>query len=248
MSLKLITLNIEGDSHISTVSEFLKAQNADIVCFQEIFESDLDYFKELLQTDFVVFAPLMKVLTEPNMAGLSPKGNWGIAIFSQGKPLISEYQYYAGTRATVPVFDNQPNTNNRAIVSVKIQKDDSIFTIITTHFTWASAADPAVSKLQIDHLAEMKKLLSGYEDYVLCGDFNAPRGREVYEKISENLVDHMPENVETTIDPNLHRVKNLTLVVDSIFSTPEYTVKEINIFDGISDHKAIVAKIEKVDS
>lgn len=246
MSLKLITLNIEGDNHLSTVSDFLKTQKADVVCFQEIFETDLNYFKELLNIDHVVFAPLMNVTSEPNEARLSSKGNWGIAIFSQSKPLLSESHYYSGSRANVPLFDSQPNSNNRAIVSVKIMNDDSVFTIITTHFTWASAELDFVSKLQLDHLKKMKQLLSGYEDYVLCGDFNAPRGKEIYGKISQNLIDHLPKTVVSTIDSSLHKVKGLSLVVDSVFSTPEYIVKEINVIDGVSDHKAIVAKIDKI--
>lgn len=247
MSLKLITLNIEGDCHTHTVSDFLKAQQADIVCLQEIFEVDVAYFKNLLGANYVLFAPLMQVTLEVNIARLAPKGNWGIAIFSKKEPILLEKKYYAGTNETVPVFDNQPNTNNRAMIVAKVEKDNSFFTVITTHFTWASAEDAAVSELQLAHLKEMKKILNTYSDYILCGDFNAPKGREIYAQISEGLIDHLPENTVSTIDPNLHKVKGLSLIVDSIFSTPEYKTMQINIKDGVSDHKAIIAIMDKVN-
>jgi hypothetical protein len=59
------------------------------------------------------------------------------------------------------------------------------------------------------------------------------------------LIDHLPANVTSTLDPQFHRAKGLEYVVDTIFSTPEYEVTEVRVLNGISDHKGIVARVER---
>jgi len=242
--MKLITLNIEGDNHYSTVINFLKAQEADVICLQEVFETDLNFIKKSIKMEYATYAPLM-IINSNNVVGLSPKGSWGIAIFSKYKPISINRHYYVGSEDNIPVFDNKPNSNNRAIVVVQIKKASYRYTIITTHFTWALSK--GTSQLQLKHLNKMQLLLSQYKDYILCGDFNAPRGGKVYAKIAQNLTDHLPADITSTIDPKIHRINGLSLVVDSIFSTPEYLVLKLKIADSISDHKAIVAEITKFD-
>lgn len=95
--------------------------------------------------------------------------------------------------------------------------------------------------------ARLKRVLGSYPDYVLCGDFNSPRGRETFAKFSDELglIHHLPLSIATTIDPRFHDAGALELVVDTIFSTPEYQVLDVEVLEGISDHKAIFATVER---
>jgi hypothetical protein len=45
-----------------------------------------------------------------------------------------------------------------------------------------------------------------------------------------------------------HRAAPLELVVDTVFSTPEYRVVDIRVLEGISDHKGILALVERVSA
>ena len=47
-SLKLISLNIEGDKHIPQVLAFFKREQPEIICLQEVFLPDFKMFKKEL--------------------------------------------------------------------------------------------------------------------------------------------------------------------------------------------------------
>ncbi len=46
--MKLISLNIELNRHHELVLPFLKSQNADVVCLQELLEEDFEMYKREL--------------------------------------------------------------------------------------------------------------------------------------------------------------------------------------------------------
>jgi hypothetical protein len=49
----------------------------------------------------------------------------------------------------------------------------------------------------------------------------------------------------TTIDQYLHRKPGIQLVVDGLFSTPEYEVAHVKVKSGISDHMAVIATVSR---
>lgn len=69
----------------------------------------------------------------------------------------------------------------------------------------------------------------------------------MFEKFSDelNLIDHLPRNVTTTLDDRFHYAGSLDLVVDTIFSTKEYRAADVQVLEGYSDHKGILAFIER---
>ena len=113
------------------------------------------------------------------------------------------------------------------------------------HFTWTPKA--SVSERQRTHTDKLIDILQEQE-VVMAGDFNIPRGNENYKKLRARYVDNVPAQIETTIDPILHYAnKNvpgtLKLVVDYVWSTPEYVVENVRVVSGVSDHCAIVCEI-----
>lgn len=56
-----------------------------------------------------------------------------------------------------------------------------------------------------------------------------------------------PPEITTTIDSATHYSgKKLELVVDNIFTTPEYRVNNIRVITGVSDHCAVSGEVEKI--
>ena len=49
----------------------------------------------------------------------------------------------------------------------------------------------------------------------------------------------------TSLDPVLHRAGPLQLMVDGVFSTDDYSVSEVTLHQGVSDHCAITCTIGK---
>lgn len=236
--MKIVSLNIELDRHLDLVLPFLQKQEADILLLQEVLERDLEKMSQFLGMQ-PIFTPLCKLAWEE--FGDSPP-TLGIASFSKLQVLSSTISYYSGSREVLPVLpQGQAHKASRAFIKTLVEKDTNQFCFINTHFTWTPNGQP--NARQRRDLRKMLSLLSDTPELILCGDFNAPRGREIFDQLGKVYKDNISPSITTTIDQNLHRVKGLQLVVDGLFTTKAYQVQDVKVVDGISDHCAIVAHV-----
>lgn len=238
-TLKLITLNIEGDKHLGDVENFLSEQKADIVCLQEVFAADVARL-EVAAAGRATFAP-MQVVDVENQYNIAPRGEWGLAMITPHDHLPVMSYYYRGRPDVLPSFSD-PLSANRMLQATAIDFGKEKFTIAHTHFTWS--AQGKASDEQKQDLIKLKEILNGFEDLILCGDFNAPRGEDIYLSLSAPYQDALPPEVTTTIDSDRHYAGALELVVDHVFYTPLYQLRNIQVHSGVSDHMAIVAEFE----
>lgn len=228
--LKLITLNIEKDKHLGRVLPFLMQQNSDVISLQEVLKDDLLAFKKALGVKSA-FAPMKILLTDQGAK------EFGVAVLSK-YPFEASSEYYVGTQDSLPeAMPGTPTQTNHVALITTITKDDQPYRVINTHFTWTP--DGQADDRQRTHLKNLLKILEKLNSFVLVGDFNAPRGREIFSKIAERYKDNLPAFVTTTLDKTYHRAGDLQLVVDGIFSTSNYKVENVQIHEGLSDHKAL---------
>lgn len=234
-SLKIISLNIEKDKHLDRVIPFLKQEKPDVVLLQEVLFKDIPQLKEELEMNHAY--AIMKVLIRGG-----EQYPFGIATFSS-LPIVKNYSaYYRGEGVNPPVVpEGNPLNTAQTILVTEVLKDDQTYCLVNTHFTWTP--DGNASDLQHQDLNSLLALLSPLSDFILCGDFNAPRGRVIFDKIASRYKDNIPAHITTTIDKNLHRAGDLQLVVDGLFSTPKYRVESVELFDNLSDHLAISANV-----
>lgn len=237
--ISLVSLNIEGDRHLGAVISFLQKNNPEVVCLQEVFEKDLPFIKEKLgMTGY--FAPM----TIREMSGVADNFTvCGVAILTNlaVKKAWPPF-YYFGKSDTIPfAFKNDPSTVNKVLLSMILSKNNKRFTLATTHFTWSDGGK--VDENQRRDLKKLLELLDGFDELILCGDFNAPRGGEIFSRIASKYKDNIPLEYETSLDSELHRAKGLKLMIDGLFSTPHYQVNDVKLNKGVSDHYAITAKI-----
>lgn len=236
ISIKLITLNIEGDRHLDRVIPFLQKENADVICLQEVLQSNV----ELLKNELQMFGEY-----EPTLAYKEPNDYKGVLTLTNVKPEATLKEYYAKALGDIPVFNNDLSFNlNRLLLTFQIIKDTIPFKIINTHFTWTHDGKP--NDLQRRDFEAMTNLLKSKEEFVLCGDFNMPRGLGLWDELATMYKDNIPADVISTLDENLHKVKSLRYVVDGMFSTKGYNVSDVRIVNGVSDHKAVVGIIKKI--
>jgi len=243
-SIKLVSVNIEGNRHLQErVLPFLKKEQPEVVCLQEVFEVDLEFIKAELgmEGEFVVVAKIsVENVHQP------ARGLWGLALLSKLPMSGAGYEYYVGSKKRIPGFyeNEDPNSMNRAVLWAKVTKAGQDFWIATTHFTWSG--DGSTTDLQRKTYQKMIRILDQFPDLILTGDFNAPRGKEIFDELSKRYKDNIPPDTKTTIDNDLHKAEEeINLVVDGLFSSSNYQVSEVKVVSGVSDHKAIVCRIAR---
>lgn len=241
MPLKLISLNIEGNFHLDKVIPFLVQESPDVICLQEVFKTNLSLLENKLSMR-AHFYPMADV-DKPHPLNFPQLGKIGLAILTHLPSSPPKHQHYKKSRSQLPFIGYQSDLENRLVLWTTLKKDRQNFTIATTHFTWAMPND--ADKNQAPSLKKLLKILKTIPEFILCGDFNAPRGQKTFDCLATHYQDNIPLHITTTIDPQLHRKKNLKLVVDGLFTTPHYSTKNVKIQSGLSDHCAIIANIYK---
>lgn len=245
MPLTLVSVNIERSKHLDRVLPFVERERPDILCLQEVVERDLSMIGSTLSAVDYRYAPVSEYPAEVEYAVE------GVAIFSRLPILRSSIDYYRGSKESVaamridasgspidPAYDM-----NCPLIRATVAKDGAEFSIATTHFTWSAAGLPTDEQRR--DMSRLIALLERDRSVVLCGDFNAPRGGEIFARLASIYTDNIPPEYSTSIDGDLHRAGPLPYMVDGLFTTPEYVAKDVRLVNGVSDHMAIVATIEK---
>jgi len=242
--LKFVSLNCEGNKHFDRILPFIQSFQPDVVCFQEVFEVDFEKFKNEFRMDGI-FVPMVN-LNEINRYNLAPRGRFGLMILTNHPFEDVNYTYYKGSGNDIPNFvDGEPNSVNRALVTMRVEKDGLTYTVSTTHFTWSSVGQTTPE--QARDFEELSQILYKIPEIILCGDFNAPRGKEIFTRLSQKYTDNIPADVASSLDPELHRAGENLLMVDGLFTSPAYKVEKCKIVCGVSDHCAVTATIAKIE-
>ncbi|MBX9765618.1 endonuclease/exonuclease/phosphatase family protein [Patescibacteria group bacterium] len=239
MSLRVISVNVEYDRHLDTVLPFLKSEQWDVLLINELLATDVPKFEEELKED-CFFVPMMRFQRTYN----TPMGH---GIFSR-VPVVCRDEQYSGPPGEIVDFiegttEERFRTQKHFLVVIEASKDGVSYKLGFTHFPWTP--DGEADNIQ---RACAKTLLESVEregEIALFGDFNAPRGKEIFSMFTEKLKDNIPTHYETSLDENLHRAGKLTLMVDGCFTTPGYSAKDVELRFGVSDHAAILATISK---
>ncbi|MFA6463908.1 MAG: endonuclease/exonuclease/phosphatase family protein [Candidatus Paceibacterota bacterium] len=241
--MKLISLNIELNEHREKVLSFLKKEDPDVVCLQELLEEDLQRFKNELGMDGVF--EVWRYVNDSHR--LECKGKrFGTAIFAKNI-LNSGHFFYMGSKENISrsfdeyLMDENLKENNVFIWIETENNNGEKFKFITTHLPVTEHGE--VTEYQLEVVDSLLEELQKSGEFILCGDTNAPRGRESFDRISRKYKDNIPKEYKTSLDQNLHRVKGLQYMVDGLFTTPGYIAENVKLVDGVSDHMAIVANM-----
>lgn len=236
--LKLVSINIEDEKHLARVRAFLEREKPDVLCLQEVLERDVPLFEEVMQGTSI-FIPNGLCLIQGKYE------KWGIGIFSALPLSDTRTGYYSRYGEELRSIDNElTDPIDRALAYAKVEKEGIFYNILTTHFTWTPNGHPTDRQRQ--SLTAFLEAITPYESLVFCGDMNAPRGMETFEKLAECYRDNIPGEYATSLDPDFHSTKGrFQLMVDALFSTLDYRIENARLEFGISDHAAIVAEIHK---
>jgi exonuclease III len=237
--MKLISLNIEKRKHLEVVKEFLVSEQPDVVCLQEICEPDVAYFAEALQ---------MESVFEPMCLYTKVGAIEGNAIFAPQLNNVRQHWLAGYEGEDVPTVDVRSletafSTMRYMLTVVDVFHKGEVFTVGTTHLPVTDNGE--VTEYQRTALKGLLSVLDQYKQIILCGDLNAPRGREVFDVLAEKYTDNIPPECITSLDANIHNDGYIPFVVDALFSTPGYKISDVRLCAGVSDHMAVVAEVER---
>jgi endonuclease/exonuclease/phosphatase family metal-dependent hydrolase len=234
----------------------VQKEQPDVLALQEVFKERLPDIVRETKMRFVSFYPMH---TNSNI--VHPKltdTTLGVAVFSNVDVENVHGVYYVGEESIVPRFiysqnpnsseiSDTPNNSNLVLACGDFKKDGESYRVLTTHFTYTR--DGVATAFQLAHLDLLfQKLENIGGDFILTGDFNAPRGRETWNRLAAKYADNIPLSYTSSLDPILHKAaaQKFPYVVDGCFTTSGYKAKEVRLVSGVSDHMAIVAHIEHV--
>ncbi len=234
--MRLVSLNVERSNHLDRFIPFLATCNPDVVCLQELVERDIPRIQAATGLSHVHFAPM----------ALHPVDHqiYGVGILSRHAFEATDTLPYAGGGSGTDLFERSTEESKYAtcrFVTVRARLGGLCrgITLATTHFPWTPDGSPR--PFQAEAVERLIGLLTG--SLVLTGDFNAPRGGPIFAALTKVWSDNIPPAAKTSIDPSLHRAGPLQLMVDGLFTTPDYRAEEVTLHTGLSDHQGISARI-----
>lgn len=263
MKFSVLQLNIERSRHVEVVTKLLQKKKPDIVCFQEAMLTDIKKMAADLGYQFV-FAPMI-ILNNGKTADQE-----GPAILSK-LPIKSwkEYRYDRFRLKEIPAYTEEEIASKNGkrpkikimykILTISVLNNDGQeITIATTHFPVADHGSPGLNDHELRDTDSLRAIIlsSNYLDdfisilktlknpLILTGDLNNTRGEYVYDRISQELIDIIPSAVVSTLDPKLHRVRNLELAVDAFMVSHNFATVDFKVIEGVSDHKALMASLQ----
>lgn len=244
--LKLISLNLEGHRHFDLQMPFFRAESPDVLCLQEMLGSDFDFLKTGLGMNGI-FAP-MCTERRVDREGNEVPDSRGVGMLAKLPLQDAQAHYYLGDQGVMYEFVSDTTPQDQIckvlLTGAVTASEGERFSFGTTHFTWSKGG--AADDTQRRDLRALFEKLGAFPDIILCGDFNAPRGQEIFAMIAQRYKDNIPARYTTSIDENLHRHGRIEFMVDGLFSTPEYLAANVRLENGVSDHCAIVAEIARV--
>lgn len=249
-NMKLISLNINTNLFYHLAIPFLKKENPDVICIQEFLETDISKFEKEFKMK-AVFVPQVYIYHE-SQGGLANK-RYGLCILAKE---IADwgFDFYVGSKEHIDLpfkkyfskkeyYKDGSFKSDKPILWAEIKFKDKIYKIINIHFTITK--DGKATREQLKDLASLFKVLKKHKEFVLCGDMNAPRGKDTFKRLALKYKDNVPKKYKYSLDQNLHRVKNLPHMVDGLFTTTKYKASSVSLVDGVSDHLAIKSTIGK---
>lgn len=238
--LRVISVNIEYDKHLDRVLPFLKTEKWDVLFINELLATDVPKFEDALNED-CFFVPMMRY---QRPYGMIPFGH---GVFSR-VPIVCRDEQYSGPLGEIVDFiegtgEERLKTCKNFLIVSEANKDGVTYKLGLTHFPWTP--DGEADNIQRACGKALLEIIQREGEMVLFGDFNAPRGKEIFSMFANKLKDNIPVQYETSLDENLHRAGKLTLMVDGCFTTPAYMARDVDLRFGVSDHAAVLATISK---
>lgn len=244
MILKFLQLNMYMGSHAENLLAYIKQENFDLLCIQEVSGGEVSHKK------INYFEQIKSLGYEGELAVTWRLKNKPMSFFGQAtffKPtftLLERNEIWLKPYAEITALDRFKSEEfPKAILSTRLEKEGKKFSILNAHLAWSPlAVDTPEKKRQGKIFFDYAKTVSA--PYIIAGDFNLQPNTEViawFETLGRNLVKEY--GITNTLNLRTHRHKaKLSAIegvaVDYIFVDPSIRVKEFKALRelDLADH------------
>lgn len=244
VSLNINKGNLNGKPGIDLQLQFLSGQDAGLIFLQEVIECQVPLFTTKLRMEGYWGSMNNCLVSSGERRGNLVLSRKGLLDSKSTKYGVFDRKQEAGSS---PLWAKHKNLS-AVLVGGYCQILGCV--VATTHFSWPESWQ--VTELQKRNLPKLLRVLGGWDVGLLGVDLNSarvlPNGQpgEIWAGLSTVLRDGVPANVITTLDP-IHRFAIEPTVIDGLFFNPEVVrVTSLTTNTGLSDHRALVAFVEKV--
>ena len=263
MILNILHLNIESDRHLDSVFKLLEDKKPNIVCLAEVLEKDAKSIASKLGYQYT-FAPLVSI---KNGDEVNEEGSAILSKFPIKE--TNKYRYDDNDTKEPPIRDaNQIVSKDgvrpkdrfayfNTLLTATIEIEGKQLTISTTHFPVVDHISSGFKDHELKKFEDVIELERAEGDLdrlikiirelkyplIFTADLNNARGEFFYDAIAHELNDIVPSSVNSTIDPHLHRIPSLMMVIDTIMISPDISIESFEVIDNVSDHKALLASL-----
>jgi endonuclease/exonuclease/phosphatase family metal-dependent hydrolase len=236
MKVKILQWNVRFSEHPKDIAKELKRFEADIICCQELIETERGINAVQIISEYLKYDYFFK-----------EAARWDnrLDIISQGNAIFSRFPIKEALFAFLRFFIKNPansTVEGRVYLEAEIVVGRKIINIGTTHLSFSR--DHGINK---EKQEEVKKLLSLIKDkhYILTGDFNATPDDLGLQKVFKKLNNAGPDLGIGTTKPIIYHGIKEPLRIDYVFTTSDIKVNSAKVLESeFSDHLPILIEIE----
>jgi len=249
MKVKYLNLNIlHGGKYFDKVVGFLKQEDADIVCLQEVFNSKNKNLIRRFRTvqEFKKTFPEYNVFYSPEFLGKFGD-HWldtGNMIMSKHKLVAKKTIYLKGEYGKYLEFPHEKDfsTHPKNMQHAQIKVGTKVLNVFNLHGIWGLDGEDNPNRLQMADI--IVKEVKNNKRLILSGDFNVRPNTKTIGKIEKHLVNVFKDELKTTF--NIKRKTKdkkgyAKSVVDMVFISSDIKVVDHQCPQvDVSDHLPLV--------
>lgn len=254
MVYKLFDLNMWMGEFIDDVLKYTKAENPDIITFQEVGGGRFSKHGFNCYHECEKNLEMQSRLTNPLILDDDRTSFLGNATFvKKNIELVSEQVVWMNPFRFIKVGkklqDRDIPADLRNALSLKLKLDGKVLYVINTHFAWG--VRPKDEPYKIVQMAILRDYIASLDaPFILVGDFNMVSGTHVIDSLGKLGIDQTSlHGLTTTLNPKVHylgdKVVEYKLAVDHCFVHPDIKVHSFKRVDAdLSDHCGLMLEFE----
>ncbi len=253
MNLKVVCLNMWlGGKLFENIQPFIAGENADILCLQEVYQSENSPLKQpwhavgelanILGYKYYAFAPAFAEEVEDGY-----RVQFGNAILSKYPIQKSQAVFfdvpYNGTWK--PKNQEEIIFTPRNLQHAEIMIDEKLVHVFNIQGIWGFDGDDNDRRLAMAD--SIVKEIASKQPALLMGDFNVQEGGKTTDKIEAHMKSIFKGEMKTSFNMKQKDPTSgyATAIVDMMFATPDIQIGNHHVSGAdVSDHLALVAEVE----
>lgn len=251
MDIKFLQLNLWHGTLLDNALAFIKAEQPDIINFQEVFDgpagTDADNWRyDTLPTlrrelDWLPYHSYAPSLADTSSGSPLP---WGNATFSRFPLTLEQTVFYDIPFGASDVKNGDFARSPRNLMYCKVAAPGGPFVVANTHGIWGTDGEDNDRRLAM--AATLLDTLQGESPLILSGDFNVNEGTETIGTLEREWHNPFAGELATSFNMRYKPAGSgyATAVVDFIFTSRDWRVARHFASDAdVSDHLPLIAEL-----